>query len=475
MSIFSGTPGVTTSFVDGGAVSHNLPPIAGEPPDVAPVEPAPAGTDPARTGTTRQEPERAASQRVMTPAARARAGELLRNVGKQVQQVEPDLVPEDPSDEFSPLVERSLVGNTGAQLARANTESIDAEIAELAREGEASLLDHAEEQGGQAEEGRSTPAAAPADQLTVQQRVAQWKKKAELLDALFEGADLTEEMCRRFIVPFKENGRIVRESVYDSVRGRMRAGDYTRGKQQLAEIKRQYGQAEAGMVQIVGALTGGDPVQFRQAIEFLPGALETFFKACVVQGFQWDAERRMTAQERALVNQNRQLLLDKQRHELELTAARNQSAQLPSQPTVDERQAFFEQELTKLLPIAADRLMKRGTPYVNSKFTRMLWEPTWRSFLQTWDGNLTVDDVTDQLISIMEQTAEHERAGGIVHTPRAATELPPVSRTSPAPAAQLNTQNTAAQAGAPSYASPNGAPQRGRIGELTQQVNRAYR
>lgn len=443
MSIFGTIPGVAMSAGDAPA-AHSLP-AADSTNSPADLGEGGAPNAPARGNAPAQ------SQQILTPAARerARASDFTRAVTRRAEVIDAPMESADPNDPFAELVP------AGSNVTRWS-DPIDGEAEQAAQFAQEDAAGQQGAAGTSREQAQGQP-----PQLT-REIVQNWKDKADLLDALMSGSDLPKEMMGIIVAYDAGSGRKNRKTVGDLVRGNLREADYTRSKQEISEIKRQYDTREIGMVQIVGAISGGDPQAFRAAMNFLPGATETFYKACMVQGYEWDAERQLSPQERQILAQNRQMQVMLQRKQMELEAAQQMRA--PTEPSLNEAQAHFVNQLRQLVPLAEKKMAAMRRPFVRSSFTDMLWNPTWQVYARDrFNGDMMIDDVVEVLTSIMQQAEDHLRSTGATHEPRAAREVPPVSRTAAAPASQLSTQNLAAMAGAPSYGRQ---PERARIGDI---------
>lgn len=449
---------------------------------------APAGLDQGGAqGEPQGQPQRAPAAAPAKPAApqRARAGDFAPHQReREATSVVENLVPEDPDDPLSALVERSA-GNAGAELAIHN--EVDA-IAELAKR------DAARQRGKREPEVIDTEGEDVGESAA---EVVDWEsdefkthplypKFAELKAAAdkLEGDQLHADLRAKFI-PVElnvgeANGRpITRQymlTVDDLARGFMRQSDYTKKLEGLYAYEDALQQRERGMNALVGALNSGDPETFMRMIRYI-GALTSFQKAAYAWGAQIAREEAMSPEQRQVIAYNRQLQDELYKAKLAEENAQRalQAAQAGIQrpPSYDEQ--YLVNQLQQLLPRAKELLAKRGRPYVESDKANELLLSSWNTFLRTRDSaaEFTTESIANVLEGVMEQIEQLMAAGYIPDPqPRAAGMLPPVTRQAPAP--NQTGARAALQAGAPNYGSNGRQPQRARIGDIGQ-INRQVR
>lgn len=424
---------------------------------------------PAQDQGQRQQEQRAPQrQRAPQKPQRASIGDFGRYAGQPETYTDVDGSPEDPSDPLSGLVDRSVQGQAGQELATVADEQ-EAVRKQSAKDARAA--------NGKPEPEYEATLVEDDARLQSDPRYAEWQKKAEQLDAIMTG-QLEHDDYLGMLIPHEfDGGRKGTISVKELKRGNLREADYHKKLRELHQLRQRYEVAEQGLHQFVGAIVSGEPNQFFTAMNIVPGAMETFKKAALVFGFQLDAENQLAPEVRQMMQEKRQLQAIAQRQQLEIqNLQRAQQQQVQQQPGPDA--AFLEHQLQQFLPLAAKRLAERGTPYVDSPLAQRLGKETWDVFIQNFNGSVTLDDVVDVLASIQQQVADYIASGYVQHVPEASRQLPPVGRTAPAPSGAL-----AQRAGAPNYAgsvnqAPRGSgasngrpPERMRIGDIAQ-INR---
>jgi hypothetical protein len=373
-------------------------------------------------------------------------------------------------DPFAPLVERSIKGNAGQELAR--TEPIDSEVARVAQLSAQDAQAHREDEPIEAE----ATLVEDDPRTKADPRYKQWKEAFEQLSALARGGDLPET-SEAWLVPMDfGEGRRGRLTIKELKRGWLREADYHRKLTAVHEQRRSNEAWESGLTQMTQAMCGGEGQAFIQAMQLMPGAYETFIKAALIWGFQADAWRRMPESERQLAQQRQQLAAENARLRMQnqqLAQQNQQVQQTQPNPTGD----FYRHQLEQMLPIAAKILEQEGTPYIDNRHTQIIARDTWAGFAEDFRNTpgkeLTTDMVVEVLRSIMQQAEDIARRSG-PYVPAAAQQVPPVARTAPAPSSQI-----ARQAGAPNYGSQNqarppaqnGRQTRARIGDISH-INR---
>lgn len=398
---------------------------------------------------------------------RARASDFGRFAGKPETMTEVAEVGEDASDPFAPLVERSIVGAKGQELARA--EPIDAEAEQVAR------LAAQDAQAQHAEEPVEAQATLVEDdpRTKADPRYKQWKEAFEVMSALAKGGDLPAD-GDSWLVPMDfGEGRRGRLTIKDLKRGWLREADYHRKLRDVHEMRRSNETWEAGLTQMTQGLCGGDGNLFIQACQLMPGGYETFVKAAMICGFQADAWRRLPPEQRQLAEQNRLIQAENARLQMQMRQLQQQAQQVQAQQPTPTAELFAHQ-LQQMLPIAEKILAAEGRPYIDSPHTRQIAKDTMDVFIEDFRRNqreLTTDMVVELLRSIMQQA--EDIAGRNPYVPAAAQQVPPIARTAPAPSSQI-----ASQAGAPNYGSQNqarppanGRPQRARLSDIAH-INR---
>lgn len=367
------------------------------------------------------------------PPQRDRIGSFNRGVVQQPQhqrQTIVEMVPEDPSDPYSGLVDRSTIGNAGAELARAEPTGIDAEVEAFTRQQEAEANGEPEEVEAQLLEDDPRLQSDP--------RFKTWREAHERLTALEQSDALPDELANKFRSIKLGNGQVAKYTVKELERSFLRERDYHGKLRELRAHEEAVNRRAAGVQNVIDALSSGDPNRFLQMMQYLQ-AFPTFDLAAKMYGRQLKAERAMTDEQRQLLYAYRASEAEKYRLQVELNAKRALEAQqAQQQPTVDV--SMYENQLAQMLPIAAQRMEAGGRPYVDSPLAKALFEANWTDIVvRDFKGELTTDMVQEVMEATMQQVNDHYLAAGRIPDPKpaAATQVPPVGRVSPQPSAAM--------------------------------------
>lgn len=424
---------------------------------------APAQTPPSRR-QAKQQPEGIPSPQRYKAPERARAGQFAPHVPNTSVAVAE--VPENGDDPWSGLVDRNLQPSGDRAIER--HKGIDAEAEQVhdlsdpnagdddALEVEAQVLDHEDAD----DEWNS--------------RSAEYKKIVEQWNALNAGDDLPEALANKFVVvpvldaEGRPTNRMTRTTIQELAGNRLRQADYTRKLREVYAYKEQLDQQARGMQVVQTALGSGDAATFLNMIEYLQ-AFPTFHRAALMYGERLDRERRMSPEQRQMLQALRQSEAEKQRLAVEATNLRAHLQQ--AQQGIQQQQApadpgHYGAQLSQMLPRAFAEMEAEGTPYVDSLLTKDIWQRHWQVFVHDFDGELSTAKVKEVARGVMQEFQEYA-SRGLIPTPQpaAARMLPPVAaaRGGSQPS---NGARSGQQAGAPNYGSNGRQPQRARMSDI---------
>lgn len=410
----------------------------------------------------------APEQRRAPPPQRGRLDDFAPHV--RSNHIEVTEVAEDADDPFSAIVDRTVKGAKGQELARkAPPKNIHEEIEAVA---ELSAADAAAAQGlDQETEELEATLVEDDERLTSDPRYKRWVEAETRLSELEKADHLPEAYYSKFIPVELPDQRKTQVNIVELQRSYLRQSDYTHKLREMRDYERAIKQREAGVQRLINQLGSGDANHFLQFIEFA-GAMKGFQQAALMWGWNLEQEERMSPDERQVRQTNRQLHQELMRARIEADSLRNQAAQAQQQQQPESPDAaYISHQLNQMLPLAAKRLEEEGRPFISSSLAEEILKRDWEVFCREHQGELSTASIMDVLRGVMEQVEVHIQSGYVPEPPpKAASQVPPVSRQAAPPTGQA-TARSAQLAGAPNYAQQSQNGKRARIGDL-QNIHR---
>lgn len=236
--------------------------------------------------------------------------------------------------------------------------------------------------------------------------------------------DLAEPLMGK-LVSVTVDGERYRVPVGELANGYMMQSDYSEKLRQVYELRDQVLARERGLQTVLGALDKGP--SFIDMMVYL-GKFPGFAEAAIIYGTQLDAEQRMSPEQREVVGRERAARARANQLEIENRQLKAYMQQ-QQQPQVSRTEQYYMRQLEQMVPVAIQRMAKRGIEWVESPFTLNLFEKHWATLIKAVDGkDLTTEFVENALIAVMQEVQKLAKAGHIqLPKPLAAGQLPPVS------------------------------------------------
>ena len=304
-------------------------------------------------------------------------------------------------------------------------------------------------------EGEQTPLQGSETQILVEGQPVSWEQYQQLQAALKE-LDEAEQLPDKYaqkLRKVKPNGREMFVTVEDLERGFMLDIDYSNKTAAIAAERREIQRTRQGFVNLLADMDDGH--SFLRAIDHL-GKMPGFQAAAKLYAIQYAAEKRMTPDQRAVYERNRQLERESFQKDLRLRALEQQAAQAQQQQQLDPEHRHTAKQLEQFIPIAAKKAGFDASELNPDAQTlaRERFEHHWASMCASdaFEGPLSLDHVLRAMRAAKQEVdALVLKAFGPSGRPQGGA-LPDTTRlSSAAPAAGQMT---------------NGQPMRKRIGDM---------
>lgn len=265
--------------------------------------------------------------------------------------------------------------------------------------------------------------------------------------------DLHEEFHSKFVTAVID-GRKYRVPISEAVAGYQRNADYSNGMAEVAAGKRENDRTRQGFLNVLADMNGGE--SFLRMVRSL-GKEEGFQQAAKLYALQWNAERQMTPQQRAVMDHARKL--ERENYQLKMQQRQLEQVTQQQRPP-DQQQQYIHHQLSQMVPAAARKVNLPWSPLAEQQIDLHFAQMGPEHFRK--GGELDTNFVM-RVIMAAKETVEDTVAKSNAVLAQQMPAPPPVQRLPGAAPAGSATQQ------------PNGKPTRMRVGDMNRVLTQPRR